>query len=501
MGIYSFKNTKRDNLQYYITSPETASEIIVIEASKSNKDRKYKCPYCDHRDIRVKLVDHVEEEHEDMIPQDYTPARVVFNYLNKKECGRCIMCGEKTTWNEEVWKYNRLCSDKCHKEYVKVVKSRMIKKYGKEHILDDPEQQKKMLKNRKISGTYKFSDGGVREYCGTYERKLLEFYDKVLNVPSKDIITPGPVIEYEYEGKKRKWILDLLYVPANLAHDVKDGGDNPNNRQMDDYRAKQVAKEKAIGELQQYNYIRLTNNNFQQLLLILAELKENMLDGKEELITRINEGSATAGALANASDMDVYITPYYMNNAFIGTGVCSDKYFKDLHIIKDGKCVKTNLEELEDYELRLYKYKGKKNIKDIIESCKDKEDLSCDYFYTYITEKRLLSSDQFLYDELLEQTLDGYSEYNIKKSIIESSLKHQLRDINNENYYITENDKSIQDICKDFKNIIVMSDLDGYFGYNHVTNCRTISFNKIDAIYSTVDGMIDHLRVLDNIKI
>ena len=165
----------------------------------------------------------------------------------------------------------------------------MLNVHGVEHLLGDAEHQKKMLASRKISGTYKFQDGGVREYCGSYERKLLEFYDKVLNVPSSDIMSPGPIIEYMYKGKKHQWITDLLYIPANLVHDVKDGGDNPNNRQMDEYREKQIAKEEAIAKLDKYNYIRLTNNNFQQLILILAEIKELLLDDSDKNIIRINE--------------------------------------------------------------------------------------------------------------------------------------------------------------------------------------------------------------------
>ena len=266
--------------------------------NESSSERKFKCPYCNYKGTRERLVSHVENNHKEMIPEGYTAARVVFNSINHKEVGHCVQCKvNETKWNEDTWRYERFCSDKCRDAYVKMAKERMVKKYGKTNLLDDEEQQKKMLANRRISGTYKFRDGGERTYCGSYEKKTLEFYDKVLNVPSKDIMTPGPTVIYDYEGKKHKWITDIYYVPFNLVHDIKDGGSNPNKRQMDVYRAKQSAKEEAIVKQKQYNYIRLTDNNFSQLLLILAELKEQMIDdsdNKTERIVAINETSVNS---------------------------------------------------------------------------------------------------------------------------------------------------------------------------------------------------------------
>ena len=266
--------------------------------NESSSERKFKCPYCNYKGTRERLVSHVENNHKEMIPEGYTAARVVFNSINHKEVGHCVQCKvNETKWNEDTWRYERFCSDKCRDAYVKMAKERMVKKYGKTNLLNDEEQQKKMLANRRISGTYKFRDGGERTYCGSYEKKTLEFYDKVLNVPSKDIMTPGPTVIYDYEGKKHKWITDIYYVPFNLVHDIKDGGSNPNKRQMDVYRAKQSAKEEAIVKQKQYNYIRLTDNNFSQLLLILAELKEQMIDdsdNKTERIVAINETSVNS---------------------------------------------------------------------------------------------------------------------------------------------------------------------------------------------------------------
>ena len=46
--------------------------------------RKYKCPYCDFRAVRGDLVDHVEEKHENLLPEGYTAARAVYDFINGK---------------------------------------------------------------------------------------------------------------------------------------------------------------------------------------------------------------------------------------------------------------------------------------------------------------------------------------------------------------------------------------------------------------------------------
>ena len=104
--------------------------------------------------------------------------------------------------------------------------------------------KKKMLANRGISGIYRFDNGKIKEYTGSYEKKFLEFLDKVLHMDPDDIMMPGPTLEYEYKGQKHFWILDFLLLPFNLLGDIKDGGNNPNKTRMPEYRAKQVAKEK-----------------------------------------------------------------------------------------------------------------------------------------------------------------------------------------------------------------------------------------------------------------
>ena len=246
--------------------------------------KRYKCPYCEKRVERNQLQYHIRKDHQDMIPQGYTASRVAFNYLNKKTEGHCIICGGVTDWNEDKKRYERLCNKPaCKKKYVKITEDRLKKARGvtKKEMMSDPQHQDMMLKNRSISGIYKFEDGGKVPYVGSYEKNFLEFMDQYLHVSSMDIQAPGPTIEYYFEGKKHFWITDFYYTPYNLVFDIKDGGSNPNKRQMDEYRAKQRNKEAAIIEQGEYNYLRLTDNKFDQLIEIMMDLKDSMaeLDG------------------------------------------------------------------------------------------------------------------------------------------------------------------------------------------------------------------------------
>lgn len=287
-----------------------------------SSSRKYKCVFCNKTFVRNKLSIHIEKEHEEMLNPDkgYTANRIVFDTCNKKEPiggghSLCRICKKPTEWNENLVRYEAYCSEKCKSEARERAKQNMIKVYGKPTLLDDIEwQNNNMLSNRKISGKYKWSDGTYKTYVGSYEKKFLEFCDIVLQIKSSDLVTPGPTIEYEFDGKKHEWITDALYLPYNLVFDIKDGGNNKNNREMPEYRAKQIAKETFITEQGKYSYIRLTNNQFDQLLLIFSELKELYLDDNElHTISRINEHMAIGGInpmISTVQPTQLFITNY-----------------------------------------------------------------------------------------------------------------------------------------------------------------------------------------------
>lgn len=280
--------------------------------------RKYKCPYCDYKGTRNELIDHVDDMHSSLLPEGYTAARAIYDFINKKNYGICMICKSKVyKWNDKINRYYNICDNaKCRKIVRERALKNHIKIYNKPHLLNDPEQQEKMLAARKISGTYTFSDGGKVTYTGSYEKKCLEFMDQVMEIPSKDIQAPGPILKYRYEGKEHFWITDIYYIPANLLIEVKDGGSNPNNRSMPSYREKQIAKETMITDLGTFNYIRLTNNDFSQLLDIFADMKNAALTDQNSSPTiHVNE---EVGGLPANKPSEAYIVPFGMNNVFDG---------------------------------------------------------------------------------------------------------------------------------------------------------------------------------------
>lgn len=292
--------------------------------SKKN-NAKYKCPFCERRYTKENLVRHIDDNHEDLIPQDFTAFRYVFNYINKKPIdyhGRCTECKGPTEWDENKGRYNRQCNNPaCKESFIKKFEANMIRTRGVTRISSTPEGLEKMLANRKISGKYKFKNGVEKTYTGSYELKALEFMDQVMNISPDDIISPGPVLEYTYKETKHLYITDFYYQPYNLIIEVKDGGNRPNKRDMPDYRAKQIAKEEFIIKNTNYNYLRLTDNDLGQLLAVFADLKLQMVENTGERVIHINEAmnALLTGYIPGMKDEgSVYIVNYMKNNVFSG---------------------------------------------------------------------------------------------------------------------------------------------------------------------------------------
>lgn len=288
------------------------AESVIANTAKSTYQKKYKCPYCDKRFVRAKLHIHIQNEHEDLIPEGYTALRVAFNTINHKTEGHCIMCGAVTDWNEDKGRYERLCNNpKCHEAYKKMVAERTKKKYGTERLQTDPEYaeyvQRKALAGRKMHGEYKFADGGVIEYFGSYEKKFLQFMDQVMHCKSEDILAPAPSIKYMYNGEQHLYIPDFYYIPYNLIIEIKDGGSNPNNHphRTGEDELKLRAKEEAIRQLNEFSYVRVVNNDFSQVLSIMAVLKYNMAHRYKDPVVKVNESML----LETASTVDKNFKP------------------------------------------------------------------------------------------------------------------------------------------------------------------------------------------------
>lgn len=480
--------------------------IVVTESTKKSKGRKYNCPYCNYRDFKPQLVDHIEKNHESMIPSDYTAARMVFNIANKKEHGTCVCgCGKETPWREDLWRYDRYASEECIDRYRKLVNQRMMSKYGKTKLLDDPEMQKKMLDNRSITRTYKFSSGGEMKCVGSYEEKFLKFCDEVMNYKARDIEQPGPLIPYTYKGKEHVWITDYYIPSANLVFDIKDGGSNPNTRDMEEYRGKQIAKEEAIKKQGKYNYVRLTDNNFAQLMLILAEIKERMLDsnnGEYEPVIHINEsfgflnpsipsGESKLEAPTDFNNKalvenyivkfmencvvgiapgglripDTWVVNYTPKNTFIDNWAITDD--EELtHMIttdKNGELVlvgRSLLGECVDY--KVYKFNGPRGT--MIEKPRN--------ILEMLIGNEVISSDQIEYDDRFVKVTSPIRKDTIQEECVYATLSS-----------ISQNEIPIMtDICLSEDTLMTYTDKDGAYIRNSLTGMRSRSYDTFDSI-------------------
>ena len=460
------------------------SEILSKSAKKAKYIKKYKCPYCEERLSRNDMVIHIEKKHMDMIPKGYTPNRVTFNTINKKDTGRCVICGKETQWDEDVCRYKRYCSKKCIKEAARIAEERT----GRHKQLQGPDAikyQKEMLDHRKISGTYKFSSGGEMRYVGSYEKEFLKAMDILMGVKVEDLVQPGPTIEYEYNGEKKKWITDFYYIPYNLVFDIKDGGNNPNTRNMEDYRNKQITKEKAISDQGRYNYIRATNKEFDQVFSIMAELKELMLDPDADTkpITRIHEVMSPMMFTLPRYDCDrVYIVNYLQNNVFAGKkepqyALCRD-YMSDIVVYDGENFVKMELEEFANFtdEMKCYKFLENANFMNILENSKDDKD-----FYTNLTHKKLLSYDQIRYDPMFEEVVPMIDTLKMLSKCIEATAMEPL----NNTITLENTTLHIPRVVTDkdpISGLQMRRDIDGEFVYNEYANLRSPSYPTIDSI-------------------
>ena len=254
----------------------------------------YKCKLCGKKYTELTaLYNHIESKHKDMIPKDMSVQQYYYYMKTGKMNGNCVMCKQPTNWNSNTGKYNRFCGDpKCKNEYVKIMKSRMIAKYGKSHLLNDPNKQREMLANRKISGTYEWSDGRHETtYTGSYELDFLKTLDEFFDWDPEDITMPSPhTYTYKYEGEDKFYIPDVFIHSLDLEIEIKDGGDNPNNhhkiQEVD--KEKERLKDEVMKSQKHFHYIKITNKNYENFFRFLSEIKREFEKyGDDKKIPRI----------------------------------------------------------------------------------------------------------------------------------------------------------------------------------------------------------------------
>ena len=397
-------------------------------------EKKYNCIYCNFRDYKDKLSDHIGKKHLDEIPEGFTPLQVTFHIVNKHPLSwkkPCRVCQQPCDWDEKKGRYNLLCNkEECHEKWAEKMKKDMGDKMGSNRPTQSVEGLQKMLAARKISGKYKWSDGTEFTYVGSYEKATLEFMDKVMEIKSEDIMCPGPVLEYDFDGKKHLYITDIFYIPYNLIIEVKDGGNNPNtNPEMYENRRKKIAKEKYVIEKTNYNYIRLTNKDFSQLMAVFADLKMTLVDKEERRVIHVNENMypALAGALPPMSANGVYMVNYMQNNAYSSKSnlaVSDNPRFDTLYTIADGILKKKKKEFLKECRYNTY----------FVDNCKDRvaefcnnnldKEVSESSFYEAIFGHRMMMENQIEFEDAAIEYQDiNYQESKLSKFIVDYITK------------------------------------------------------------------------------
>jgi hypothetical protein len=198
----------------------------------------------------------------------------------------CIVCHKPTEWNSETHKYHRLCGNpECREHLREAFKRNAMKKDGRYNYASDPEHQRKMLMHRRISGEYRFSDGGMVAYTGTYEKDFLVICDDIIDINSKDICGPSPnQYSYIYEKETHFYIPDFYFPEYNLEVEIKEGGTNPNMHpkiQMVD-KEKERLKDIVIRKREGLNYIKIVDKDYGAFLKLISRLREDDLTDYEK---------------------------------------------------------------------------------------------------------------------------------------------------------------------------------------------------------------------------
>lgn len=260
----------------------------------------HKCPFCSRKYIiKEGVYDHMEKEHNDEL-HNLPAQQVYFNYKNRyalsKEFGKCVMSGKPTKFNTTTGRYERFSDDRAREAYRQYFRKNMMKKYGTDTLLNEPDQQKKMLANRKISGEYKWSDGTKTTYTGSYEGKFLEFLEVNFGWENpNDIMAPAPM-PFEYidgNGTKRFHIPDFYIGSLNLVVNVKSASNQH-------YRLRDIDTEKAQDQAikkSNYHYIKVYDNSFEKFVDVVNQLEKQDIKSKKRIFVE--------GVLPNLADLQI----------------------------------------------------------------------------------------------------------------------------------------------------------------------------------------------------
>jgi hypothetical protein len=218
-------------------------------------------------------LESIERDHgEELTRMGVTARQLAYNYRNGlglwTSHGRSVSSGRPTAWNERAGRYDRFADDAERARYRQTFLDRMRRVHGKDHLLDDPDHQRRMLASRSISGTYRFADGYERTYTGKEELAFLRFMDEALGWPGRDVWTPAPQ-NFRYtdpDGRERWYIPDAYVESLNLLVEVK-------GEMHAGYRTRDIdverAKDGVLGT-SGYSYAKVEDGDYASLLDAMA---------------------------------------------------------------------------------------------------------------------------------------------------------------------------------------------------------------------------------------
>lgn len=232
--------------------------------------RNTKCLFCDSIfNDKHKYCEHVALKHNDQIPEECDPLEFAYSLLTHKDIGRkCVICHQrKVHFNDETLKYERICDNpKCKEEYVRIMKERMKRIYGHEHMLNDPDTQRNMIKNHPYAKDFVWDDKHTFRVIGSYEYDFLDHL-KQQDWSPNDVFAPSPN-NYFYkqaDGTTHLYIPDFYIPSMSLEIEIKDG-DNTHSRMENSRDIERRKDEYMYHQMKQtaINYIKIIDKNYDE---------------------------------------------------------------------------------------------------------------------------------------------------------------------------------------------------------------------------------------------
>lgn len=232
--------------------------------------RNTKCIFCNAVfNDKHKFCNHIAMRHNDQVPEEYEPLEWAYSLLVHKEPGRkCTQCKQNPVhFNQDTLKYERLCDNpKCKEAYVQMMKSRMRNVYGKEHLLNDADMQRKMLANHANAKDYVWDDQHKFRIIGSYEEDFLKHLQQ-LDWSPNDIVAPSPnTYTYKWQDGTEHIYIPDFYIPSlALEVEIKES-DNTHPRMEHAREIEHLKDKRMVYESGQsgIHYIKIVDKNYNE---------------------------------------------------------------------------------------------------------------------------------------------------------------------------------------------------------------------------------------------